>query len=111
MAKNYNDISLRESLNKFFKIIRLEKKEVTAIYFYAILSGVIQLTLPLGIQTIINFAQAAAGIGQLPVSIVLLILIVLNWHSGIGHLTGKPNEDCRENRTKYIHQILIRLCP
>jgi len=77
MAKNYNDISLRESLNKFFKIIRLEKKEVTAIYFYAILSGVIQLTLPLGIQTIINFAQAAAGIGQLPVSIVLLILIVL----------------------------------
>ncbi len=77
MAKNYNDISIRQSLNKFFKIIRLEKKEVTAIYFYAILSGVIQLTLPLGIQTIINFSQAAAGIGELPVSIILLIFIVL----------------------------------
>ncbi len=77
MAKHYNDKSIRESIDKFFKIIRLEKKEVTAIYFYAILSGVIQLTLPLGIQTIINFSQAAAGIGQLPVSIVLLILIVL----------------------------------
>jgi len=77
MAKIYNDISLRESLNKFIKIIRLEKKEVTAIYFYAILSGVIQLTLPLGIQTIINFSQAAAGTANLPVSIILLIFIVL----------------------------------
>lgn len=77
MAKLYNDISIRESLNQFFEIIRLEKKEVTAIYFYAILSGVIQLTLPLGIQTIINFSQAAAGNGELPVSIILLIFIVL----------------------------------
>lgn len=77
MAKNNHELSIRESLDKFFKIIRLEKKEVTAIYFYAILSGIIQLTLPLGIQTIINFAQAAAGIGRLPVSIVLLIFIVL----------------------------------
>jgi len=77
MVNNFNDISIRESLNKFFKIIRLEKKEVTAIYFYAILSGVIQLSLPLGIQTIINFSQAAAGIAKLPVSIILLIFIVL----------------------------------
>ena len=77
MANNFNDISIRESLNKFFKIIRLEKKEVTAIYFYAILSGVIQLSLPLGIQTIINFSQAAAGTAKLPVSIILLIFIVL----------------------------------
>ena len=77
MANIYNEISIRASLNKFFEIIRLEKKEVTAIYFYAILSGVIQLTLPLGIQTIINFSQAAAGNRELPVSIILLIFIVL----------------------------------
>jgi ABC-type bacteriocin/lantibiotic exporter with double-glycine peptidase domain len=77
MAKNHNDISVKASLDKFLKMIKLEKKEVTAIYFYAILSGVIQLTLPLGIQTIINFSQASAGIGELPVSIILLIIIVL----------------------------------
>lgn len=77
MAKNNHELSIRESLDKFFKIIRLEKNEVTAIYFYAILSGVIQLTLPLGIQTIINFSQAAAGTANLPVSIILLIFIVL----------------------------------
>ncbi len=75
MAKN--DISVKASLDKFLKMIKLEKREVTAIYFYAILSGVIQLSLPLGIQTIINFSQAAAGIGELPVSIILLIIIVL----------------------------------
>lgn len=77
MAKNQHPISLSQSLRKFFGIIKLEKKEVTAIYFYAVLSGVIQLSLPLGIQTIINFSQAAAGIGKLPVSIILLIIIVL----------------------------------
>ena len=77
MAKYQDNISIIQSLNKFFKIIRFEKGEVTSIYFYAILSGFIQLTLPLGIQTIINFSQAAAGIGKLPISIILLIFIVL----------------------------------
>ncbi|MEK0423624.1 MAG: hypothetical protein RLZ95_1534 [Bacteroidota bacterium] len=77
MAKNNSEMSITRSLNKFLSIIRFEKKEITAIYFYAILSGIIQLSLPLGIQTIINFSQAAAGIGTLPVSIVVLIFIVL----------------------------------
>ena len=77
MANNDNNISIGKSLYKFFDIIKLEKKEVTGIYFYAILSGLLQLTLPLGIQTIINFSQAAAGIGNLPISIILLIFIVL----------------------------------
>ena len=77
MAKNNSEMSITRSLNKFFSVIRFEKKEITAIYFYAILSGIIQLSLPLGIQTIINFSQAAAGIGTLPVSIVVLIFIVL----------------------------------
>jgi len=77
MAKNNSEMSITRSLNKFLSVIRFEKKEITAIYFYAILSGIIQLSLPLGIQTIINFSQAAAGIGTLPVSIVVLIFIVL----------------------------------
>ena len=50
---------------------------MSSIYFYAILSGLIQLTLPLGIQAIINFAQAAAGGGKLPVSMWLLIFLVV----------------------------------
>ena len=71
------EVSLGRSIRRFFEVIRLEKKEVSAIYFFAILSGLIQLTLPLGIQAIINFAQAAAGQSKLPASMWLLILLVV----------------------------------
>ena len=77
MATDTKSVSLGGALRKFFQVIRLEKKEVSAIYFYAILSGLLQLTLPLGIQAIINFAQAAAGTSKLPVSIWVLIVLVL----------------------------------
>jgi ATP-binding cassette subfamily B protein len=73
----FEQVSLGRSLRRFFEVIRLEKREVSAIYFFAILSGLIQLTLPLGIQAIINFAQAAAGQSKLPASMWLLILLVV----------------------------------
>jgi ATP-binding cassette subfamily B protein len=71
------DVSLSRSIRNFFQVIRIEKKEVSSIYFYAILSGLIQLSLPLGIQAIINFAQAAAGRGKLSASMWLLIILVV----------------------------------
>jgi ABC-type bacteriocin/lantibiotic exporter with double-glycine peptidase domain len=71
------DVSLSRSIRNFFQVIRIEKKEVSSIYLYAILSGLIQLSLPLGIQAIINFAQAAAGRSKLPASMWLLIILVV----------------------------------
>jgi ABC-type bacteriocin/lantibiotic exporter with double-glycine peptidase domain len=71
------NVSLATAIRRFFSVIRIEKKEVSAIYFYAILSGLIQLSLPLGIQAIINFSQVAAGRTQLPVSMWLLIFLVV----------------------------------
>lgn len=44
----------RKANTKFFKLLNLEKRDVFSIYFYAIVSGIIYLTLPLGIQSIIN---------------------------------------------------------
>jgi ATP-binding cassette subfamily B protein len=70
-------VSLGRSIRGFFDVIRLEKKDVSAIYFFSILSGLIQLSLPLGIQAIINFAQAAAGQSKLPASMWLLIFLVV----------------------------------
>ena len=70
-------INISTPLKRFFGVIRLEKREISSIYFYAILSGLIQLSLPLGIQAIINFAQVAAGRSQLPTSMWLLIVLVL----------------------------------
>lgn len=77
MAVLDTDVSLARSMRRFFEVIRLEKKEVSAIYFYAILSGLIQLSLPLGIQAIINFAQVAAGRSKLPPSMWILIVLVV----------------------------------
>jgi ATP-binding cassette subfamily B protein len=77
MAGMGNVIDITTPLKRFFVVIRLEKREISAIYFYAILSGLIQLSLPLGIQAIINFAQVAAGKSKLPTSMWLLIILVL----------------------------------
>lgn len=71
------NVSLARAIRRFFEVIRLEKNEVSAIYFYAILSGLIQLSLPLGIQAIINFSQVAAGRTELPVSMWVLISLVV----------------------------------
>lgn len=60
-------------LLKFFNLIQLEKAEISAIYFYAILGGLIQLSLPLGIQSIISFVLG----GAISTSLVLLIIVVI----------------------------------
>jgi ABC-type bacteriocin/lantibiotic exporter with double-glycine peptidase domain len=77
MAEFDVNVSLAKAIRRFFQVIRLEKNEVSAIYFYAILSGLIQLSLPLGIQAIINFSQVAAGRTELPVSMWVLISSVV----------------------------------
>lgn len=71
-------INISRSLYKLFRLLRLDGKEITALYLLSILSGLIQLSLPLGIQAIINFAIVATGRNQLPASMwVLIILVVL----------------------------------
>lgn len=61
-------------LKRFFNLLRLDKKDIVQIFSYAIFSGLISLSLPLGIQAIINFIQA----GRISVSwIVLVVLVVI----------------------------------
>lgn len=45
------------AINRFWNLLRLYKKEVRQIYVYALFIGLINLTLPLGIQSIVNFLQ------------------------------------------------------
>ncbi len=61
------------ALKRIFQVIRVEKNEITSIYFYAILSGLIQLSLPLGIQSIISFVLG----GSLSTSLIVLIILVV----------------------------------
>lgn len=58
---------------KFFALLKLDRKDVSAIYAFAILAGLVQLSLPLGIQTIISFVMA----GSISTSIVVLIVLVV----------------------------------
>lgn len=59
------------------QLVALEKKEITAVYFYAILNGLIQLSLPLGIQAIVGFVLGASMRASLVVLIVLVVAGVL----------------------------------
>jgi ATP-binding cassette, subfamily B, bacterial len=65
--------TLSSALVKLHKLIMTDRRDVTSVYFFAIIGGLISLTLPLGIQTIINFVMAAT----LSTSIVMLIGIVI----------------------------------
>lgn len=59
-------------LKRFARFINEERKEVYAIYFYAILNGIVSLSLPLGIQAILNFILG----GRISTSWVLLVVVV-----------------------------------
>jgi ABC-type bacteriocin/lantibiotic exporter with double-glycine peptidase domain len=59
-------------LKRFFGLLKEEKNQVYAIYFYAILNGLVTLSLPLGIQAILNFILG----GRISTSWVILVIIV-----------------------------------
>ena len=60
-------------LKRFYDLLKLDKKDVMQIFFYAIFAGLISLSLPLGIQAIINFIQA----GRISASWIVLIILVV----------------------------------
>lgn len=67
MKKKTNPVS------RVLKLLSLEKKEISQIYFYAILYGIIMLSIPVGIQALISFAQANA----ISTSVVLLVVLIV----------------------------------
>src|SRR5215203_2819003 len=64
-------------LRRIARLVREEKSEISSIYFYAILSGLIQLSLPLGIQAIIGFVLGGAMSTSLVILITLVVMGVL----------------------------------
>lgn len=60
-------------VRRILQVIRLEKNEISSVYFYAILNGLIQLSLPLGIQSIISFVLG----GAISTSLVIMITLVV----------------------------------
>lgn len=64
-------------LSRIARLVRDEKSEISSIYFYAVLSGLIQLSLPLGIQAIVGFVLGGAMSTSLVILIALVVLGVL----------------------------------
>lgn len=84
-------------IGKLLGLLHHEREEINSIYFYAILSGLIQLSVPLGIQSIIGFVMGA----QMVTSIYVLIFLVV---FGV-FLVGM----CQINQMKIIEKIQQRI--
>ena len=72
-----------KSTKRFFKLLELDRKDISYIYLYAIFAGLITLSLPLGIQAIINLMVG----GEVSSSLYLLIGIITAGIAFNGFLT------------------------
>lgn len=64
-------------ISRILNLLKLEQAEITAVYFYAILNGLIQLSLPVGVQAIIGYVLGSSMRASLVVLIILVVLGVL----------------------------------
>jgi ATP-binding cassette, subfamily B, bacterial len=103
-----SEINVKKPLRRFWKLLALERKEIISIYFFATLNGIINLSLPLGIQSIIN--QLFGGI--LSTTLIILILVVVlgvvlsGW---LSILQMKVNESIqRKTFTRFSLQIAYK---
>ncbi|OUS10254.1 ABC transporter ATP-binding protein/permease [Nonlabens dokdonensis] len=69
MEKNKNILT---SWQRLLRMLQVDKKDVKQIFYYAIFAGIVGLSLPLGIQAIINLIQGA----QISTSWILLVVLV-----------------------------------
>ncbi|MEI7508681.1 MAG: ATP-binding cassette domain-containing protein [Flavobacterium sp.] len=66
-------MTTQSPLQRFFNFLKLDKKDISQLFFYAIFAGLVSLSLPLGIQAIVNLIQS----GQVSVSWIVLVIIVV----------------------------------
>jgi len=57
---------------RFMRLLALERKDILQIFYYSIFSGMLALSLPLGIQAIVNLIQGA----QISTSWIILVILV-----------------------------------
>ena len=60
-------------LQRLWRLVRSERSEIRNVYIFALFQGMVNLTLPLGIQAIINLLQA----GELRASWIVLVVFVI----------------------------------
>lgn len=63
----------KSPLKRFINLLKLDKKDIYQVFFYAIFSGIVSLSLPLGVQAIINLIQG----GRVSLSWIILVAVVI----------------------------------
>ncbi|MFN3968020.1 peptidase domain-containing ABC transporter [Flavobacterium sp.] len=71
------------SSQRLINLLKLDRKDISQIFFYAIFAGLVSLSLPLGIQAIINLIQS----GRVSVSWIVLVFIVIAGVALVGILS------------------------
>ncbi|MFT7250413.1 MAG: ABC-type bacteriocin/lantibiotic exporter with double-glycine peptidase domain [Flavobacterium sp.] len=71
-----------EPIERFKSLIKADKKDIYQLFIYSIIGGLISLSIPLGIQAIINFIQA----GKISTSWIVLVIIVVTGVAFVGIL-------------------------
>lgn len=66
-------MELQKPFARFFKLLELDKRDILYILLFAIFVGIINLSLPLGIQAIIGLIM----VGQMSTSWIILVSVVL----------------------------------
>lgn len=61
------------TLKRYFQLLNLDRKDISQVIFYAIFAGIVSLSLPLGIQAIINLIQG----GRVSFSWIVLVFVVI----------------------------------
>lgn len=73
MAKS----SVKSIVGRLWKLLYLERSSLMSIYFYAILSGIVQLTIPIGIQAIVGFVVGSTMVVSIYVLLFFIVLAVM----------------------------------
>ncbi|WP_310391618.1 ATP-binding cassette domain-containing protein [Hymenobacter sp.] len=69
-----SDSSSLSPVQRLFRLLAAERRDITYLYVYATLAGVISLSLPLGVQSVIGFVSSGAVSTSLVVLIGLIVL-------------------------------------
>lgn len=64
-------------IKRFWKLLQKDKKEIRYVYLYAIFNGLVNLSLPIGIQAIINLIQGGAVSTAWVVLVTFVILGII----------------------------------
>ena len=64
----------RNALTRLGNLLNLEKQEISSIYFFAIFSGLVQLSLPLGVQTIVGLMLGTTMVTSIYILVIGVVV-------------------------------------